>query len=532
MEGLSTLWTSLTPQRKVAVILATILAFTAILLLGRFGESRSMTLLYGGLESNVAGEVLQALEAQGVPYDVRGGSIYVDAAQRDSLRMSLASQGLPANGGQGYELLDTLSGFSTTSQMFDAAYWRAKEGELARTIVTSSAVNSARVHISAPSTRGFQRDQKPTAAVTVTTGDGSLSTAQARAFRYLVASSVPGLAVQDVAIIDGQGNLVAFADEQSSTPGQDLSSLMRERVQRLLEARVGAGNAVVEVSVETISQSEQILERRIDPESRIAISTDVTESTNTAQNSGGGDVTVASNLPEGDAAGGDNSSSQGSETRQVTNFEISETTREIVRGPGEIRRITVAALINDVVSTSAEGETTRTPRAAEELDALRALISSAVGFDDARGDQITIQSLAFEPVAQLGTEISAADAGGLPLDMMSLIRLGVMSVVALILGLFVVRPILMSGGTQADTEGPLALPGGGEDSDTFDLANVDSEPAMDLPMMGDLPTFSFGDDSDADPVERLREMIDERQDETLQILQSWMEDNPEATEKA
>ena len=132
-----------------------------------------MSLLFGGLEARAAGDVIAALDQRGIPYDVRGGAIYVPTAQRDTLRMGLASEGLPTNGSQGYELLDSLSGFSTTSQMFDAAYWRAKEGELARTILASPHVRAARVHISTSATRPFQRDQAPTAAVTVTTAGGS-----------------------------------------------------------------------------------------------------------------------------------------------------------------------------------------------------------------------------------------------------------------------------------------------------------------------------------------------------------------------
>ncbi len=531
VESLISVWTNLPAQRKLAVILATVLAFSAVIALGRMSGGNSMSLLYGGLDSGAAGEVLQSLDAAGVRYEVRGSAIYVETGQRDTLRMTLASQGLPANGAQGYELLDGLSGFSTTSQMFDAAFWRAREGELARTIVASPFVTAARVHISAPTGRGFQREIKPTAAVTVTTGDGSLSPGQAKAFRYLVASSVPGLRPEDVAVIDGQGGLVAFAEEAGQS-GNDLSEEIRERVQRLLEARVGMGNAVVEVAVDTVNETEQIIERRIDPESRIAISTDVSESSSNAQNSGrGGDVTVASNLPDGDAGnGGESSNSQGSETRQITNFEVSETQRELVRGPGAIKRITVAALVNHAESVAADGSVTTAARGQDELDALRSLIASAVGFDDARGDQITIQSLAFEPMDARGTEVTEAGLPGAPLDVMSLIRLGVMAGVALVLGLFVVRPVLMTPARQDDAAGMLALP---ERSGARQAEQPNGDD-LELPMMAPIAAIGLdGGNGQSDPVDRLRDLIEDRPDETLQILQSWMED-PAArvTEKA
>ena len=130
-------WTALDARKRLFVIVATLAVFGSVLLLAQGSGSRDMSLLFGGLEPAAAGDVVKSLDAQGAVYEVRGNAIYVASAQRDSLRMSLAGEGLPISGSQGYELLDTLSGFGTTSQMFDAAYWRAKEGELARTIPVS-----------------------------------------------------------------------------------------------------------------------------------------------------------------------------------------------------------------------------------------------------------------------------------------------------------------------------------------------------------------------------------------------------------
>ena len=336
MQSLSTVWAALDAQRRVFVIVATIAVFSAVILLARGAGTKDMSLLFGGLEARAAGDVIAALDQRGIPYDVRGGAIYVPTAQRDTLRMGLASEGLPTNGSQGYELLDSLSGFSTTSQMFDAAYWRAKEGELARTILASPHVRAARVHISTSATRPFQRDQAPTAAVTVTTAGGSLSTPHIKALQYLVGSAVPGLSPQDVAIIDDSGGLMSDVDGRVPNPnGDDRAAALRLRAERLLAARVGAGNAVVELSLDTVMETEAITERRVDPDSRIAISTDVTESAGTSSDSRGGDVTVASNLPDGDAGGAAGSSAnETSESRTLTNYEISETERQVMRAPG------------------------------------------------------------------------------------------------------------------------------------------------------------------------------------------------------
>lgn len=520
------IWSALDARRRIIVGLATVAVFAAVLMLARGAGSRDMALLYSGLDPAAAGEVVTALDQQGAAFEVRGTAIYVEAARRDELRMTLAGQGLPASSAQGYELLDSMSGFGTTSQMFDAAYWRAKEGELARTILASPYIRAARVHISTPTNRPFARSEKATAAVTVTTSGGALSAAHARALRYLVAAAVSGLAPEDVAVIDSQNGLIS-GDDVAAMGGADRAEELRNRAERLLEARVGYGNAVVEVSVDTVTESEQITERTIQPDSRTAISTETQESSNTAQDTRGNNVTVASNLPAGAGANGGangNSKSDSSETRSTTNYDVSETRREVTRAPGAVRRLSVAVLVNEVSTTDANGVVTSTPRSPAELDALKALVASAVGLDEARGDIITLESLPFEPIPVQGTE---AVATGTPLNIMSLIQIGVLALVSLILGLFVVRPILLGRATAQ----PLSLP---EPDDIF----------ADAGLPQGFPIAFGGDDDDdgmidgeligggdADPVQRLRQLIEDRQSETLQILQNWIEE-PEEVEQA
>ena len=524
MQGLSTVWTSLTAKRQIIVIGATIAMFLAVLMLARGAARPDMTLLFGGLEPAAAGEVITALDQRGAVYEVRGGAIYVEQTQRDLLRMSLAGEGLPAMNAQGYELLDTMSGFGTTSQMFDAAYWRAREGELARTILASPSVRAARVHISTPSGRPFQRNATPTAAVTVTTAGGGLSSQQVKAFQYLVAAAVSGLQPADVAIIDDSGGLLSDAN---GTPGvgagDERADTLRDRAERLLAARVGPGNAVVEVTIDTVMEAEQIVQRTFDPEGRIAISTDVTENSSSAQDSRSNNVSVASNVPDGAAAGGNGGSStdQTNETRSLTNFEVSQTERQITKTPGSVRRLTVAVLVNDVVTVADDGTVTTTPRTPEELADLTDLVSSAVGIDAERGDVITLKSMSFGPQPALGTEGVAAGLLSAPLNIMQIVQLAVAAIVALVLGLFVVRPIL------TNSKPVTALPA----PEPFDFGGFGGPLALEgdsggFPMVGsdDMGGGFGGTDRDQnDAVARLRQMIAEREAETVQILQDWME---------
>lgn len=533
MEQLTQVWSGLTTGRRAIVVAATAGMFAAVLYLAQLASQPRMALLYAGLDPSAAGEVVTALEARGAAVDVRGTAIYVPANERDALRLALAGEGLPQNGAQGYELLDSLTGFGTTSQMFDTAYWRAKEGELARTITSSRGIRAARVHISNPTNDPFRQGQVSSAAVTVTTTGAPLTSAQAVAIRFLVASAVAGLDAQNVSVIDSERGLMPSSEpggtaQAGSADGR--SDALRESVLRLLEARVGVGKAVVEVAIDTITEREEITERRFDPESRVPISSDTEESVNRSVNANSTGVTVASNLPEGEAGGaGDSSESSESRTREIVNFEVSETQRAVVREPGALRRLSVAVLVDGVETTDNQGVTTWESRSEAELEDLRQLVASAVGFDEARGDQITIRSMRFQQVPNLGAAEPLPLFDRLGLDLMSLIQIGILGLVSLLLGLFVVRPILLAKPKPPTTQ--LALPGSATESPGLaELPPLDGEVSGpgELDETLDFPDFEPLPDMGSDPADRLRMLVQERQDETIEVLSQWMNEQEEA----
>jgi len=542
VQNVLTQWNTLPARRQVILILAVLAVFVSVVTLARFASQPSMALLYSGLEPDASGEVIATLQGQGVRHEVRGNAIFVPANERDQLRMTLATSGMPKAGVQGYEILDSLSGFGTTSQMFDAAYWRAKEGELARTIQASPHITAARVHISRSSTSAFRRTSEAKASITVTTPAGTLSVAQAQALRFLVSSAVQGLSPDDVSVIDDRGGLISDAPANGLANVQDRSTELKARVQRLLEARVGPGNAVVEVSVETVTDAESISERIFDPDSRVAISSETEERTTSSTDSGTG-VTVASNLPDGDASASNDSSSENAETRQRINYEVSETIREITRTPGAIKRLSVAVLVNEPPSVDGSPPI---PRGAEELEALRELVASAVGFDEARGDTITLRTLVFEPVTEEGSAAAPSAAAGLLSDPLALIQTVVLAVVALVLGLFVIRPLLMA--QSSPTPGVLPAP------DSADAMAIGSGEAMggpdviqmgqaalgveggntgsELPQLNFTPMNGLGDPAGGgqtptpreDDFERLKSLVSEKEEASVEILKTWMEE--------
>ena len=528
MQQFQQVWSALTPQKRFTVIGSAVLVMLGVLFLTRVAATPNMGLLYSGLDPSAAGEVIEQLEGEGVLFEIRGGAIYVEEARRDQLRLTLAGAGLPANGSDGYELLDGLSGFGTTSQMFDAAYLRAKEGELARTIVGNPKISAARVHIAQSTESPFRRTVTPTASVSVRGDGGQIPNATAEAIRFLVASAVAGLQPEDVSIINADlGIVMSHAGEE--TPVRTAlahGERLKQNVERLILARTGVGGAVVEVNVDTVTDAETIIERRVDPDSRVAINTNTQESTSSSKNQGGGDVTVASNLPEGGAQGGEQSG-QNSDTREVISYDVSATTREVKRVVGSIKRVTVAVLVGGSTRVDDTGTEIWEPRSEEELLALEALVKSAIGFDEARGDSVTLRSmdLSFDP-----TVVEAPENGWItsrPMDVMGLIQIGVAAVVVLALGLFVIRPMLSGANLPAPVlnEAPPedllpapqqvpALPAG----EPTDSPNTSQELTRLEP--GEIAALEQSDD----PVERLKSLIDERQDETVEVLKSWIEE--------
>lgn len=515
MEQILETWRRLDMRRRIILAGALVATLAAVLSLAQIAARPGMALLYSGLDPAAAGEVIGALEQMNIASEVRGDSIYVAEDARDRVRLALAGQGLPRQGQAGYELLDQLSGFSTTTEMFDAAYWRAKEGELARTIAASAGVRAARVHIAPPSRRPFAREEDAaTASVTVTMAGSGLTTAQATAFRYLVALAVADLAPEQVAVIDSRAGVVLAPGTDTPSAGAETEATAREArlkadLEEMLAARVGRDKVRVSVAVEVAREAETVTERVIQPETRVVIHSDTEE---IADNSSGtaGTVTVASNLPDGDAAEENKRTSTRSESRERVNYDYSQIERQTVRQPGAIRRISVAVLVDGITREGPDGEVIWEPRPEAELAALRELVTAAIGYDEARGDVVAVESMAFEPDATPGTEVSASPwADFLARNAMTLVQLGILALVVLVLGLRVVRPLLL--GTAA----PGGAFGGRQIEAVADRSGLLPEPEADG--LSEPPAAATAPDG-----ERLRRVLAERPEETVATLRDWL----------
>lgn len=505
-----TAWGTLTVSKRIMLIGAVAATIFVFSILARTASAPSMALLYSGLQPSSAGEVVSALEGMNVQTEVRGDSIYVPAGRRDFVRMALAERGLPQQGQAGYELLEELNGFSTTSDIFDVTYWRAMEGELARTILATPGVSAARVHIAFDRSGAFSRNRsEPKAVVTVTMGKGSLGVPQAQSIRYLVSSSVPGLSADQVAVLDAnQGVVLSPGKIDSVQSGQNMTEgrehKMESDILNMLEARVGVGNARVQVALEIDTEREAISEIVYDPAGRVISGREVRETVENTSGANGSGISVASNLPEGDVdANGSQSSTERTQTDEILTYDLSQIRRERQKAPGAIKRLSVAVLVNHVEAFDADGEPQLTPRPEEELTALRELAVMAVGLNEERGDTLTIQSMPFQPIVNDGVTVERDMAGEfMERHLMSVIQIGILSIVTLVLGLFVVKPLLSAKGEPAAPAQALAAP-------------APEQVAQLQPVQ-------------VDPVEALKGVANERTDEAALLIKSWLEEGENA----
>ncbi len=415
-----------------------------------------MSPLFTDLSLEDSSAIIKDLERQGIPYDIKndGAIVLVPKEQIPRLRMKLAEGGLPKGGGVGYEIFDKSDALGATSFVQNINHLRALEGELSRTIRAIDRVQQARVHLVLPERPLFSREKAEPSASIVLKVRGTLEAQQVRAIRHLIASAVNGLKPQRVSVVDETGRLLAdgSADDTGGGANADERKLtyerrMREQVESIVTSVVGPGHARVQLTAEFDFNRITQTSDKFDPESRVVRSSQTREET-MANNDTAGAVSVGNELP------GANARPDGApqaprdpnrKTEEIVNYEISRTTKtEVIEG-GRVNRISVAVVVDGIYAKNDKGELTYQPRAKEEIDRIAALVRSAIGFDQKRGDQVEVANLRLAETPSIPISEPAGWMGMLQFtkdDIMHWIEVGVMSLLALLVLLLGVRPMI------------------------------------------------------------------------------------------
>jgi len=497
----------------------------------------SMVLLYGDLNADDSSRITSQLSSQNVPFELlQGGSqIMVPNDRALKLRLNLASQGIPSGGSLGYELFDDQQTIGTTSFVQNINLVRALEGELARTIQTISSIRSARVHLVLPRRELFSREKhQASASITLRMGNGSLEKDQVAGIQHLVAAAVPGLVPARVSIISSSnGKLLAGGFEEDSASFMAVKSQEQRRnferrmsrtIESLLEKTVGFGMVRAEVKADMDFDRISTTDEKFDPDGQVIRSNQSIEETNqTRDTEGTQPVTVGTNLPDPNVGSGENASSSAAQSRieETVNFEVSKKIINHVREVGIINRLSVAVLIDGVRGIE-DNEPTYQPRSEAEMELLATLVRGAIGFNADRGDTVEVINMEFADVVVEGIELELFFG----LDKNDLLRMAevlVLSIVAILVILLVVRPLV----SRAFESIPSAAAAG--ERLLTDQAGALTAPGIPSEVTVGEERFEELIDIDrvegrvkASSVKKVGGLVEKHPEEALSILRSWM----------
>lgn len=532
--------------------LASILIVAFIVMALRM-TTAAMAPLYTGLTLEDSARIVAELEKSGTPYELvgNGSQIMVPSDRLLRMRMTLASQGIPATGSiVGYEIFDRSDTLGSSNFVMNINMMRALEGELARTIGAISNVETARVHLVFAKREIFSRDKdKPSASVTLKMRGGkTLESHEVQSITHLVASAVPGLDANKVTVVDSHGRLLARGDGDteaaSASRTADLRNAYETRIQNnlqdLIEKVIGAGKVRVQVNADMNFDRVVRNSEKFDPDGQVARSVQSSsERGNSQEKAPKENVSVTGNLPQGQFSGdsGGSSSQITEQAGETTNFEISKTVENFVSEGGAVKKLSVAVLL-DGTYTGDDNEK-YTPRTEEELKQIRNLVSTAIGYDEKRGDRLEVVNMRFTTETFNVGEESIYQK--FKFEAQSIIQTLIIAVVAILAILLVLRPavtqlIKQSQANSARVAGELAAldnsaghAGGGA------VGRLPSAGGMSGVSMGGGMGGGGGDGESlidvanikggmrASSMKKVNEIIDKYPDETMGVIRNWMQ---------
>ncbi|MDY0131549.1 MAG: flagellar basal-body MS-ring/collar protein FliF [Desulforegulaceae bacterium] len=451
-----------TPRRIIAASVI-ILVITGFAIMFYAANKTEFIPLYSGLSGEDASAVVQKLKENRVPYKLRegGSTIVVDSTKVYETRLDLAAQGLPKGGGVGFEIFDKTE-FGTTEFVQKINYKRALQGELSRTIEKFDEVEEARVMVVMPKDSVFVEDTRPASASVLLRLNKNIEDSKVEAVVNLVSSAVKDLPSERVTVTDTSGRIlykgkteaekaVEIADKRVSTQmkyKKFYEESLASRIESMLERVVGKDRAIVRVSTEMDFSKEDMSEEIYDPEE--LGTTHVRSRKNLAENKEElrpSDEMVSSVnpiVPPGEEYGLENIISRGNKQDDIVNYEISKRVRNTEKPFAVLQRLSVAAVIDGVYQyeTDESGRTAKKyiPRVDEDIQRFEEVVKNAMGYNEARGDQVTVQSFQFSSLPD--DRMKKAAITGFDKLKKDYGKLAANIILVLMFFLFVLRPVL------------------------------------------------------------------------------------------
>lgn len=415
------IWKQLGVNQRVTLVLATLVVIGGLAGMMFWSSRVNYALLYGKLDDTEAAKVVAVLTESKTPYRTgANGSIMVPADKVHTLRMQLASRGIPRGEGVGFEIFDKPN-FGISDFVQHANYTRAVQGELARTISQLDEIEAARVMIVMPENRLLtDTTRRATASVFVKLkAHAQLQASAVNSIRFLVANAVEGLQANFVSVVDNHGTVLSENNENDSIGGlsstqlgarRNMEHYLAKKAEGMLEKVLGPGQAVVRVSAEINFDSLTRTEEKFDPEGQVVRSSTVTDentdsATSTAGGGGAPGVASNSNTETNSASSLPQTTSKVKKKVGNTQYEINKTTSSSVLAAGGLKRVSAAVFVAAKMEGSGKDRKAVT-RSDEELKKLRTIVRSALGIvenDATRRDEVTLEEMPFND--EFGAEV-------------------------------------------------------------------------------------------------------------------------------
>lgn len=456
----------LTTRQKIAGAAAIAVSIALLTGVWLWSKQPNYAVLFSGLAEKDGGAIITALQAQNVPFKVtdNGSAILVPAQQAAELRLRMASQGLPKGGSVGFELMEG-NRIGISQFLEQVNYQRALEGELGRTIGSINAVQNARVHLAIPKQTAFLRDeQKPSASVVLTLHAGrALDNGQIAGIVNLISASVPQLTASAVSVIDQNGNLLTTKADPSGLDAtqikyvRELEDRFVRRIESILEPIVGQANLRAQVTADVdFDQQEQTAESyKPNPSPNQAIRSQQLSDNTTMQPAPAGVPGALSNQPPvpatapittpaapGTPGAANQAQPLSSSKNSTTNYELDKTVQHTKRALGQVRRLSVAVVVNHRSERDAKGNVRTVPLSEAEMKQVNDLVREAVGYNETRGDTVNVANAPFTESLRKGDEVPWWKDPELRAMALDLARWLLLGLVAAFLWLRVLRPLV------------------------------------------------------------------------------------------
>ncbi|MGY1741587.1 MULTISPECIES: flagellar basal-body MS-ring/collar protein FliF [unclassified Blastococcus] len=480
----------------------------------------TMSPLFSNLASTDASAIVDELNASGTSYELADGgqTILVPQDQVYDLRLAMSGKGLPAGSDTGYALLDE-QGITTSEFQQQKTYQRAIEGELANTLESLEGVRQAVVHVALPEDEVFATDEAdPTASVLLDLAPGTqLSGEQIQSVTNLVSSSIEGMSPEQVTVSDtsgqllsaaGQGVTAASGDARSQVE-TDYESRLAANAQEILDTVLGPGHARVSVRADVDMNRTQANSTTYADSGAPPVSEQNTSEEYTGSGASVGGVLGPENAADAGTGGGDSTYRTDSNT---ANNSVNTTVTNTEVAPGAIQRLTVAVVLDDTVAGNLNQ--------AQVQD----LVGNAVGLDPARGDDISVASLAFDTTAadEAAAAMAQAREDEKQAQMWSLIKTGA---IAGGIALLVLIVWLRSRRRGDDGEDELEY----DDDVMAELERLRVASTRDETVLLERATDTRALELEAAERARVRgeisTMVSERPDEVAQMLRGWLSES-------